>query len=214
MGVIAFTDEWHMESPAAAAARGRAEAVGSAYVNRTTPSATVASLLRMVAAAANSQHAVQVGADAGISGASILDGMAADGVLTVIEADGDADRLSRQTFRELGAGHRARSITGAPGEVLPRLTDHAYDLMVVGAGVTDRSAYLEQARRLLQPSGIVVFLGVFRGGAVLDPNRRDEQVTADRHFLAEVGDDPALSTTLLPLGDGVLLAQVPATAAE
>ncbi|MFI0432417.1 MAG: O-methyltransferase [Candidatus Nanopelagicales bacterium] len=205
MEVESFTDEWHVADEVTLAARERGAGLPNGQ-----PSPTTCGVLRAVACATNASAVVQAGADSGVSGLAVLAGMAPGGILTSIEATPEADRAARQTFREAGAGAAVRSITGNTLDVISRLADHAYDMVVVGADAAHRATYLAQARRLLRPGGAAVFLGVFGpADEVLDPARRDEATAAERHFLGELAEDPTVTATLLPIDGGVLVVQLP-----
>ncbi len=205
MEVRTFTDEWFVEDANVDAARHRGAELATAQ-----PSQTAASLLRMLAAALDAAAVVQAGADSGVSGLYLLEGMAEDGVLTSIEAAPDADRASREAFRAAQADARVRSIAGDPLDVISRLTDHAYDLVVVGEVTSDPAPFLAQARRLLRPGGAAVFLRAFGPDeTVLDPTLRDDVTMARRHFLNEISEDPTLIASLLPVDGGTLIVQLP-----
>ncbi len=205
MGTEGYTDNWHVEDSVVTAARSRGATLGGGV-----PSPTAGAVLRSIAAALNAAAVVQAGADSGVSGLYLLEGMAGNGILTSIEADPESDRAARESFRESRAGSRVRSINGAPLDVLSRLTDHAYDLMVVGDSLGDGPAYLEQARRLLRPGGAAVFLAVLGDDErVADLGQRDDETMAARHFLGELAEDPSVVATLLPVANGTLLVQIP-----
>lgn len=204
MESIGSTDAWHVEDARLAGARERGN---SADLNQ--PSPTLGAFLRVLASAMGADAVVQVGADSGVSGLYLLDGMNAGGVLTSIESVPVRDRAARETFRVAQAGNRVRSITGDPHEVIARLTDGAYDLVLVGADISDRSAYLAHARRLLRSGGTAVFLGVFGADdAVLDQARREADVVAARRFLDEAMEDEALRCALLPMDHGTLVVEL------
>lgn len=205
MDIQSFADEWYREDSMIMAARTRGEHLTDGNVSPAT-----GGLLRSIAAALNAAAVVQAGGDGGVSSLYLLAGMADDGVLTAIEYAPGPDQVARDVFRDASVGHRVRPITGKTLDVISRLADHAYDLVVVGAEVTDRAEHLAQARRLLRPGGAVIFLGVFgREQCVLDPSRRDEQTSAQRHFLTEAGDDPSITASLIPIDNGVLVVFIP-----
>ena len=198
------TDAWHVEDAALAAARDRGN---NASLDQ--PSATLGAFLRVLCSAMEAEAVVQVGADSGVSGLCILDGMSAGGVLTSIESVPVRDRAARDTFRQAAAGTRVRSITGDPHEVVARLTDGAYDLVLIGSDINDRATYLDHARRLLREGGTAVFLGVFGpDDAVLDQSRRDAETLAARRFLDETMADEQLSCALLPMDHGTLVIEL------
>lgn len=201
MDIQNFTSEWYHEPPLVVGARERGEHLAGRHVDPAT-----GGLLRSLARALEAEAVVQSGGDGGISSLYLLAGMDDNGVLTAIESDPATDAVAREVFREARTGHRVRPITGRGLDVISRLADHAYDMLVVGAGVNERAEHLTQARRLLRDGGVAVFLGVFgQGHAVLDASRRDDQTGAARHFLAEVSEDPSLQASLLPIADGALV---------
>lgn len=200
-----FADDWYAEDPLVTAARSR-----GADLVPTVPAPAACAVLRSLATALQAAAVVQAGADSGITGLYLLDGMDDAGILTSIEAHPDADRAARETFRMARAGSRVRSITGDPLDVTSRLADGAYDMVVVGDGAGDAGVFLAEARRLLRPGGAAIFLRAFGPGSlVIDSTIRDETTLARRHFLNEVAEDPTLTSTLLAVDGGLLIVQVP-----
>jgi predicted O-methyltransferase YrrM len=96
-------------------------------------------------------------------------------------------------------------INGLGLEVLPRLTDGAYDLVFVDTGTADQPRYLDEAVRLLRGGGIVALHGVLTAG-VLEPDATDAATVALREVARQVRDDDRLVPMLLPLGAGLLAA--------
>ncbi len=201
MDIESFANDWFHEDPLIVSARQRGAHLESSHITPTT-----GGLLRTLATTLDARAVVQAGGDGGVSSLYLLAGMADNGVLTAIEANPAADQVAREVFREASTGHRVRPITGRALDVISRLADHAYDLVVVGAGSGESAEYLIQAQRLLRPGGVVVFLGVLGADqGVLDPSRRDEATVAARQFLAEAADNPAFNASLLPMDSGVLV---------
>jgi predicted O-methyltransferase YrrM len=163
--------------------------------------------LRMLAAAIDARTVVEVGTGAGVSGLYLLAGMRSDGVRTSIDIESEHQRLAREAFAEAGIGHnRTRLITGAAMDVLPRLTDGAYDLVFCDGDKTEYSDYLQQAIRLLRPGGVVAFDNALWHDRVADPAQRDPDTVAIRELGRAVRDDERLLPALLPVGDGLLVA--------
>jgi predicted O-methyltransferase YrrM len=169
-------------------------------------SAGVGSALRFLATAIKARSVVEVGTGTGLSGLWLLRGMRPDGVLTSIDADPEHQRIARAAFTAQGFGpSRVRLINGMGLEVLPRLTDGGYDLVLVDTSPADHPRYLDEALRLLRPGGIVALHGVL-GAGVLDPEAADPVTLALREVARQVREDERLAPTLLPLGDGLLAA--------
>ena len=138
----------------------------------------------------------------------LLRGMRADGVLTTVDIEAEHQRLAKQTFAEAGIpAQRARTISGAALEVLPRLTDGHYDLVFCDGDKTEYAAYLSEALRLLRPGGVVAFDNALWHDKVADPAQRDEETIAIRDLGRAIAAHDDLVSVLLPVGDGLLRAK-------
>ena len=163
--------------------------------------------LRLLAAMLDARSVVEIGTGTGVSGVWLLRGMSADGVLTSIDTEAEHQRLARETFAEEGVPpNRARLITGRALEVLPRLTDGGYDLVLVDGDKQEYADHLVEALRLLRPGGVVVFDNALWSDRVADPAQRDPDTVAIRELGKAVRDHEDLVSALLPVGDGLLVA--------
>lgn len=169
----------------------------------------VGAALRLLAATLPARSVVEIGTGAGVSALWLLQGMPADGVLTTIDVEPEHQRAAREAFTEAGIpANRTRVISGRALDVLPRLTDGAYDLVLCDAAKPEYEDYLEQALRLLRPGGVVAFDNALWHDKVADPAQRDETTTAIRELGKRVRGDERLLSALLPSGDGLLVAVV------
>ncbi len=198
----AFADAFVAEDDALIRARARSHASGLRPVSPGTGAA-----LRLLAAAGNAKHVVEVGTGAGVSGIHLLRGMRADGVLTTVDTEPDRQQLAREAYREAGfAANRSRVIPGAALDVLPRLTDGAYDLVFCDADRLEYLEYLDESLRLLRPGGVLCFEGAFGQGRALDAAHHDMESMRLRELMRAVRDHARLSPVLLPTDDGLLCA--------
>jgi predicted O-methyltransferase YrrM len=167
----------------------------------------VGAALRLLAATVPARSVVEIGTGTGVSGLWLLAGMPDDGVLTTIDVEAENQRAAKDAFAEAGVRpNRARVITGRALDVLPRLTDAAYDLVLVDADKRDVDAYVDQALRLLRPGGVLAVDNALWHDRVADPAQRDEETTAIRELGKRVRADEGLVAALLPCGDGLLVA--------
>jgi len=198
----AYVDGYLTEDDALASARAAGVDLGC----RPVP-ATSGAMLRFLAAARQAKAVVEVGTGAGVSGLYLLRGMADDGVLTSIDVDPEHQSAAKRAFTEAGLGPgRTRLIMGRALDVLPRLTEEAYDLVFVDAARAEYPNYHEQGVRLLRPGGVIAFDSVLWSGRVANPARRDAETVALREVARAVREDDRLVPVLLPLGDGLLVA--------
>lgn len=193
----AYADSWAEEPPELAEARRRARDLGA-----TPPSRAVGAFLRSLVAATRAQSVVEIGSGTGITGGWILDGLPDEGTLTTVDPDSELQTAARDTFARMGISHtRVRTIAGAPREVLPRLSDEAYDVVVIGSGIDTEAeeghALLAEALRLLSPGGTVAITPVFG----------DDGVAPSRHDLVQhLRDDPEWTASVVTVGEGVVVA--------
>jgi len=198
----AYAEEFAPESEVVERARARAEELGCTPIG-----AGGGTALRVLAATLAARSVVEVGTGTGVSGLYLLEGMGSEGVLTTIDIEAEHQRAAKEAFVEAGVRHqRTRLITGRALDVLPRLTDGVYDLVLLDADKADLEAYLEQALRLLRPGGLLAVDNALWKGKVADPAQRDEQTTAIRELGKAVRRDASLISALLPVGDGLLVA--------
>ena len=200
---LAYVEEYLAEDEPLMAARANASEVGGASPIRQAGGAA----LRFIAAAINARTVVEIGTGCGTSGIWLLRGMRQDAVLTSVNAEPEHQRLARKAFTEAGfASNRYRLISGKALEVLPRLTDAAYDMVFCDADKQEYPDYLAAALRLLRPGGVVAFDNALWGGRVADTARSDPDTVAIRNLCDQVRDDERLVPALLPVGDGLLVA--------
>ncbi|WP_269937383.1 O-methyltransferase [Arthrobacter sp. HY1533] len=167
----------------------------------------VAAVLTVLAAASKAQTAVEVGTGAGVSGVALLRGLGPKAVLTTIDPDVDHLKAAREAFTESGApANRTRTISGRGQDVLPRLTDAAYDLVFIDADKPSFPDYLEQAVRLLKSGGLLIINDALDKDRVSDPAIRESNTVVLRRVGKMVRENDSLVSSMLPTGDGLLLA--------
>lgn len=198
----AYSEEFIPETDLLEAARRRGEELGCPPV---LPG--VGAALRLLAASSSAKAVVEIGTGAGVSGLWLLGGMPADGILTTIDVEAEHQRAARQAYAAAGvAPQRTRVITGRALDVLPRMTDGAYDMVLVDGDKDEYPAYVEQALRLLRSGGVLALDNMLWHGKVADPASRDETTTTLRTLGKTLRDDDRLLSALLPVGDGLLAA--------
>ncbi len=163
--------------------------------------------IELLARAAGARSAVEIGTGAGVSTTYLLRGMGPAGVVTTIDVEPEHHKAARRTLTKAGfAPERARLITGRALDVLPRLTDGGYDIVLIDARKSEYPAYLEHALRLLRPGGLMLMDNALWHGRVPDPAQRDKDTTAVRETLKAVRENEELTIALLTAGDGLLAA--------
>ncbi|QXJ24555.1 O-methyltransferase [Actinomadura graeca] len=195
-------EEFLPEDEPLVAARRRGEEIGASPIG---PAGGAA--LRFLTTLIGARHVVEIGSGCGVSGVWLLRGMVKDAVLTSVDVEPEHQRLAKLAYREAGLGSsRTRMIVGRALEVLPRLTDGAYDMVFCDAVKQEYPEYLTAALRLLRPGGVVAFDNALWGDRVADPDRRDPETEAIRETHRMIREDERLVPLLVPVGDGLLCA--------
>ena len=194
-----YAEEFVVEPDAIAAARRHSMELG---VEPVTPA--MGAQLALLAAASGCHSIVEIGTGAGVSGLWLLRG-APTAVLTSIDVEFEYQQSARTAFAEAEVpANRIRLITGTASEVLPRMNDGAYDLVVVDADPESLLDYVQHGLRIARRGGIVVVAHALWRGRVADPAQRDETVADFRALLGTIADSPAVAAALSTAGDGLL----------
>jgi len=198
----AYCEDFIPEDEVLRRARDIAEALGCVPV---LPGAGAA--LRAMARAVNAKTVAEIGTGAGVSAVYLLQGMHPDGILTSIDVEPENQKAARTTIAEAGfRPERVRMISGAALDVLPRLTDGGYDLVLIDAVKSEYPAYLEHTLRIVRAGGVIAIDNALWHSKVPDPAQRDHNTTGVRETLKAVRGNEDLTSVLLPSGDGLLVA--------
>lgn len=194
-----FANEATVEPDHIARARAHALELGAAPI-----SAAVGAQCAVIAAASQALNIVEIGTGAGVSGLWLMRG-APRATLTTIDSEPEHLAAARQAFTDARIpAARARFITGRASDVLPRMNEASYDIVLVDADPEFVIEYVEHGLRLVRSGGTVLVPRVLGGGGVADPVRRDPATTAYRSLIQETQSSPAVIGALSIVGEGLL----------
>jgi predicted O-methyltransferase YrrM len=160
--------------------------------------------LAVLAAATNAKSIIEIGTGFGVSGLWMFAGAPA-AALTSIDLEVEFQQSAKRAFSDLGIpANRARLIAGRALDVLPRMNESSYDLVLVDADPGLIIEYVEHALRLVRVGGTVVVPHALWRGRVSDPAQRDETAVNFRTLLSEIAVSPAVLSALSLAGDGLL----------
>ena len=196
-----FAEAFCPESDAIVDARQRADELG---VTAVSPGA--GSVLRLIAAMTHAKNIVEIGTGTGVTALWMLQGLREDGQLTSIDVEGEHHRIAREVLSGADVPQgRVRLISGRPAEILPRLQDAAYDVVLLNVEPAALNPMLDATLRLLRPGGIFAVSNIFGGNKVGDLAQRDPATVARRLFAHRVADEARLIPAMIAAGDGLLV---------
>lgn len=172
----------------------------------TTPGS--GAFLRYLAFTLKAQSVVEVGTGSGVGALWLLDGMLASGTLTSIDDEMEHTQIAKLAFADAGiAQGRYRLITNTVVDVISKLTDRAYDLVVLRHNPEDLSFVISEGHRILRSGGALVIDNYYGGGKVSDAAQRDPKTVALRDAGKIIKNDSEhWVSSLIPIGDGLLVA--------
>jgi caffeoyl-CoA O-methyltransferase len=164
----------------------------------------------LAALAAGRRRIVEVGTAYGYSTLWLALGQPADGAIVTIDPDRSRTDLARGWWRQAGIGdERIQVVTAKALDAFAaheKALDGPFDLAFIDALKPEYPAYLEALVPRLAAGALVVADNVLWSGRVADLAINDESTVALRAFDAAVLADPRFSATILPVGDGLLVA--------
>ena len=194
-----FAEDFVVERDDIAHARAQSIEIGVDPVSPAT-----GAQLAAIAAATNAKTIIEIGTGVGVSGLWMLAG-APGADLTSIDSELDHHQLAKAAFLAGGVpANRVRLIAGRALEVLPRMNESSYDIVLIDADPQSIIEYVEHALRMVRPGGSVLIPHALWRGRVADPAQRDDTVTEIRTLLREIAASDAVISALSPVGDGLL----------
>jgi predicted O-methyltransferase YrrM len=168
---------------------------------------------RMLAVlAVGRRRAVEVGTAIGYSTLWTAFGQGEAGTIVTIDPDRDRTDRARSFWRKAGIADSRIAIVNAPALDAFRADEPAlagpFDLAFIDALKPEYPAYLDALRPRLAPGALIVADNVLWSGRTSGSRpARDGDGTAElRELCRRLAEDRDFETTILPIGDGLLLA--------
>lgn len=194
-----YVEQYHADSETTQDARKLSLELGVEPV-----SSAIAAQLAMLAMLSRARQICEIGTGVGVSGLALLS-LNDEADLTTIDIESEHLRAAKENFARAGVSSaRVRTIAGDALNVLPRMNLNSYDVVLVDADPVSMLEYVEFGLKIVRPGGLILVPHALWNGRVAEPAARDD-VTADfRTLLHEMATSPAVSSTLSPVGDGLL----------
>lgn len=167
------------------------------------------SFLKTLVAMKAPAQILEVGTAVGYSALLMAQSMPEDCHITTIEKYEKRIPVARENFRRAGMEERITLLDGDAAQILKELTG-PYDFIFMDAAKGQYIHFLDDVLRILPSGGVLVSDNVLQGGDILESRfaveRRDRTIHGRmREYLYVLKHHEALTTAVIPLGDGVTL---------
>lgn len=170
------------------------------------PPAT-ARAVQILVRAIGARRVLEIGTLAGYSAVWIARALPADGRLVTLEIDPDRAAVARRSVEDAGLGARVEMRVGDALELMAAMDpSRPFDAIFLDADKERYGEYLEHAARLVRRGGLLLADNALWRGEVLDPGRFGGLAVDIHRFNERVAADPRFDATILPVGDGLMVA--------
>lgn len=154
---------------------------------------------------------LEIGTAIGFSASLMARHLAPGGHLTTIDRYPKMFERAKENFEKMGIEDQVTLLEGDAADVLPTLQGQ-FDVIFMDSAKAKYVDFLPECLRLLSDTGVLLIDDVFQGGTVLDDEetipKRVRTIHRKLNLLFEtVHQDPHLKSSLVPLGDGILMIQ-------
>ena len=167
------------------------------------------SFLRVILTIKHPKEILELGTAIGYS--AILMSECCDAKITTIENYEKRIPIARENFEKAGKSDQIELLEGDAMEVMKTLPKEKYDFIFMDAAKAQYINYLPEVMRLLNPGGVLITDNVLQDGDLIQSKfvvrRRDRTIHKRmREFLETVKHDERLETSIVPIGDGIVMA--------
>ena len=159
----------------------------------------------------SARNTLEVGAFTGYSAACVALAMGAEGRLLTCDLSEEWTDIARRYWREAGVDEQIELRLGPASETLEALVaagrSASFDLAFIDADKETYPTYYELCWELVRSGGVIAIDNTLWRGRVADPAETDAKTEAVRAVTRRVFSDDRVSASLVPIGDGLILAR-------
>ena len=155
------------------------------------------------------KNVLEIGTAIGFSASLMAETLGEDAKITTIDRFPVMIEKAKKNFEKLGLTDQVTLLEGDAADLLSSL-EGPYDFIFMDSAKSKYITFLPECLRLLSDDGVLMVDDVFQAGTVLQPIEEIPRKNRSIHrhlneFLEEIIKSSELTSTLLPLGDGVAL---------
>ena len=167
----------------------------------------LALLVRLIGA----KRCIEVGVFTGYSALGVALALPPDGTILACDVSEEYTAIARKYWARAGVAEkielRLAPATQTLDAALARGEAGTYDFAYIDADKSGYDAYYERCLQLIRPNGVIAIDNVLWGGDVARDAGGDADTAALQALNAKIGRDERVDATLLPIGDGLMIAR-------
>lgn len=157
-------------------------------------------------------RAIEVGVFTGYSSLATALALPADGYLLACDVNEEWTDIARKHWKAAGVEQKVELVLRPALETLQERIllgeSKSYDFAFIDADKESYADYYEACLRLVRRGGVIVLDNMLWGGAVADRAEQSASTRALRELNRRVAVDARVQSSLIPVGDGLLLCTV------
>lgn len=158
----------------------------------------------------NPKRILEIGTAVGYSAICFVQASSKDTIIDTIELDEQRAKEALENIKTMNMEKNINVIIGNAVDILPTLKEK-YDIIFIDAAKGKYPFFLEQALRLVNPTGIILADNILYKGYVMSDYNKHKQRTAVRNlreYIKEATENEHLSTEILEVGDGLAVTTI------
>ncbi|MDX1402017.1 MAG: class I SAM-dependent methyltransferase, partial [Kiloniellales bacterium] len=157
------------------------------------------------------KRCIEVGTFTGYSSLAVALALPDDGRILALDVSDEFTGIARRYWKDAGIDHKIELILAPATETLSSRLKQGemgqYDFAFIDADKENYAAYYENCLQLVRPGGLVAIDNVLWSGLPADESIADSSTIAIRGINKKIHNDQRVHISLLPIGDGLTLAQ-------
>lgn len=155
------------------------------------------------------QQILEIGTAIGFSASLMAQYVGTEGHVTTIDRFDKMIEEAKETFQFLDLEDKITLLEGQAADILPELKG-SYDFIFMDSAKSKYIEFLPDCLRLLKKEGVLMVDDIFQGGTILQSEKEIPRGKRGIHkklnqFLDVINQHPDLTSSLVPLGDGIAL---------
>jgi caffeoyl-CoA O-methyltransferase len=161
--------------------------------------------LSMMSKMMQPQLVVEIGTYTGYSALSLLEGLAATGVLLTIDINDELDAIHQKYLLRHPSRHQIQRLFGDALDILPTI-EGPIDLVFLDADKSNYLSYYDLLIPRMRSGGLLLIDNVLWSGKVVEPIKDgDIDTTVMLALNRKVQEDPRVDNVLLSMRDGLMM---------